>query len=127
VRITALMFVTMVIAGLLVNGLFSVLGAIPTGARPTRADIFGSLNVDYKLFLNLLGVVIFGALFWVTARRGVTDPVCRMKVDRAAAITKEFAGQRLYFCSQHCLRAFEADPYRQPHTATRQTEATRAR
>ena len=25
-------------------------------------------------------------------------------------MTKEFAGQTYYFCSGHCLRAFEADP-----------------
>jgi YHS domain-containing protein len=111
-RITALMFVTMVIAGLLVNGLFSALGAIPAGPRPTRANIFGSVSVDYKLFLNILGVAIFGALFWLTARRGVTDPTCGMKVDRVKAITKELAGETFYFCSERCLHAFEADPQR---------------
>src|SRR5207244_3167424 len=89
-RITALMFVTMVLAGLLVNGLFSGAGASPTGARPTRADIFGSIQVDYKLFLNVLGLVIFTALFWLTSRRGATDPSCGMKVDRHRAISKEF-------------------------------------
>ena len=40
-RITALMFVTMVIAALIVDGLFSALGLIPT-TRPTRTDIFGA-------------------------------------------------------------------------------------
>src|SRR6185437_15238273 len=39
-RITAVMFVTMVIAALIVDGIFSALGLIPTGPRPTRADIF---------------------------------------------------------------------------------------
>jgi uncharacterized membrane protein YraQ (UPF0718 family) len=109
-RITAMMFVTMVIAGLVVDGLFSGLGAIPSGARPTRADIFSSVKVDYKLFLNVFGLVVFGALFWLTARRGVTDPVCEMKVDRAKAVTKEFGGETFYFCSDHCLHAFEANP-----------------
>jgi uncharacterized protein len=69
-RITALMFVTIVAAALAVDGLFSVLGLIPTGPRPTRADIFGSVEVDYKLFLNVLGLVIFAALFWVSRGRG---------------------------------------------------------
>src|SRR5213592_3751585 len=41
-RITGLMFVTMVAAALVVNALFSALGAIPSGPRPTRADIFSS-------------------------------------------------------------------------------------
>lgn len=75
-RIVALMFVTMVIAALIVDGIFSALGLIPTGPRPTRADIFSSIHVDYKLALNVLGVAIFTALFWLTARRGATDPVC---------------------------------------------------
>ena len=110
VRITALMFVTMVIAALIVDALFSALGLIPTGPRPTRADIFSSVAVDYKLALNLLGVAIFAAMFWLTARRGATDPVCGMKVDRANAVTTEIAGETYYFCSDHCLQAFEANP-----------------
>jgi uncharacterized membrane protein YraQ (UPF0718 family) len=65
-RITALMFVTIVIAALVVDGIFGLAGLIPTGPRPTREDVFGSIEVDYKLFLNLLGLVIFVALFWVS-------------------------------------------------------------
>ena len=110
VRIAGLMFVTMVLSALVVDAIFSALGVIPAGPRPTRADIFTSIHVDYKLALNMLGVVIFAALFWLTARRGVTDPVCGMKVDRDKAVTKEFAGETYYFCSDHCLHAFEAAP-----------------
>jgi hypothetical protein len=109
-RITALMFVTMALAALAIDGLFSLLGLIPSGARPSRDDIFGSIQVDYKLFLNLLGVVVFVALFWLTKRRGATDPVCGMKVDRAKAVTKDFGGETFHFCSEHCLHAFESDP-----------------
>jgi uncharacterized membrane protein YraQ (UPF0718 family)/YHS domain-containing protein len=109
VRISALMFITMVIAALIVDGIFSALGLIPTGPRPTRADIFSSVQVNYKLALNVLGVVIFAGLFWLTARRGVTDPVCGMKVDRDKAVTKDFGDETYYFCSDHCLHAFEAD------------------
>jgi len=108
-RITALMFVTMVIAALIVDGLFSGAGLIPT-IRPTRGDIFGSIGVDYKLALNVLGLAIFAALFWLTARRGATDPVCGMKVDRDKAVTKVVAGETFYFCSERCLHSFEADP-----------------
>ena len=110
VRITALMFVTMVIAALVVNGIFSALGLVPTGPRPTRADIFSAVHLDYKLALNLLGLAIFAALFWLTARRGATDPVCGMTVDRDKAVTKAFGGRTYYFCADHCLHAFEADP-----------------
>ncbi len=66
-RITALMFVTMVAAALVVDGLFSALDIIPS-TRPSRGDIFGSIAVNYKLFLNTLGLVIFAVLFWLTTR-----------------------------------------------------------
>jgi hypothetical protein len=110
VRITGLMFVAMVVAALIVNGIFSAVGLLPTGPRPTRADIFSSIHIDYKLALDVLGVAIFAALVWLTAGRDVTDPVCGMKVDRDKAVTKEFGGRTYYFCSSHCLQAFEADP-----------------
>ena len=53
--------------------------------------------------------MIFAVLFWLTARRGATDPVCGMKVDREKALTKELDGETHYFCSTHCLHAFEAE------------------
>jgi uncharacterized membrane protein YraQ (UPF0718 family) len=71
VRIVALMFVTMVIAALIVDLLFGLAGLIPTGPRPTREDVFGSVEVDYKLFLNILGLGIFAVLMWLTRARRV--------------------------------------------------------
>jgi uncharacterized protein len=110
-RITALMFVTIVLAALAVDGLFSLVGLIPD-TRPSRSDIFGSVQLDYKLVLNVLGAVVFAALFYLTMRRGETDPVCGMTVDRSRAVRQEVAGETLYFCSDHCWHAFEADPER---------------
>ena len=109
-RIVALMFVTMVVAALIVDGLFNVAGLIPTGPRPSRGDIFGAITVNYKLVLNVLGLVLFGALLRLTARRGATDPMCGMKVDKAKAIRMDFGEETFYFCSEHCLHAFEVDP-----------------
>lgn len=108
-RITALMFVTMVLAALVVDLVFGATGLIPHGARPTRGDIFGQVEVDYKLFLNIAGFAAFGALFWLTRRRGVTDPVCGMKVDRSKALRLERDGQTLYFCSEGCRDSYEAE------------------
>jgi uncharacterized membrane protein YraQ (UPF0718 family)/YHS domain-containing protein len=110
VRIVALMFATMVIAALIVDGLFSGAGLIPR-VRPTRADIFSQVKVDYKLLTNVLGVAIFATLFALTMRRGVTDPVCGMRVDRSKAIRMDFADETFYFCSKHCAHAFEIDPH----------------
>ncbi len=71
-RIVALMLLAMILAALAVDGLFSAAGLIPT-ARPSRDDIFGSVELDYKLALNLLGLVVFAALFWLSrpSRAGV--------------------------------------------------------
>jgi uncharacterized membrane protein YraQ (UPF0718 family)/YHS domain-containing protein len=119
-RIVALMFVTMVVAALIVDGLFSAVGLIPTGLRPSRGDIFGTITVNYKLFLNVLGLVIFGGLFWLAQHRGVTDPVCGMKVDKAKAIRMDFGEETFYFCSEHCLHAFETNPGTESPSLTEQ-------
>jgi uncharacterized protein len=66
-RITALMFATMVGAALIVDLLFSGAGLIPH-TRPTTNDVFGSIKLDYKAVLNAIATVIFVVLFAVTAR-----------------------------------------------------------
>jgi uncharacterized protein len=71
-RITTLMFVTMVIAALVVDAIFSAAGLIPT-SRPSRDDIFGTVEVNYKLFLNIAALVVFAAFFWLIRRRGATQ------------------------------------------------------
>jgi len=114
VRIVALMFVTMVAAALIVDGLFSAAGLIPH-ARPTRAEIFGEVRVDYKLFTNILGTAIFVILFALAMRRGGTDPVCGMKIDRDKAVRVEREGQTHYFCSEGCANTFASNP---PHPLT---------
>jgi uncharacterized membrane protein YraQ (UPF0718 family)/YHS domain-containing protein len=107
-RIVALMFVTMALAALALDGLFSLAGLVPSGPRPTRAGVFGSVSVDYKLALNMFGLAVFAALFALTARRGATDPVCGMKVDRAKALHADLDGRRHYFCSEGCRERFLA-------------------
>ena len=117
-RITALMFVTIVISALIVDGLFSLGGIVPH-TRPSRADIFSSVQLDYKLFLNILGLAIFAGLFYLTIRRGATDPACGMKVDRRKAYVAERDGHTVYFCSEHCREAFEADQRGNPNSLPR--------
>ncbi len=106
-RIVALMFVTIVISSLIVSGLFSVAGLIPD-VRPSRADIFSAVKVDYKLFTNILGLIVFGVLMGMTMRRGATDPVCGMRVDRASAVTLQTPQGTLYFCGSHCAHTYQA-------------------
>ena len=108
-RISALMLLTMVIAALTIDGLFGVFQLIPD-ARPAREDIFGEVELNYKLVLNAAALVVFAVLIYMTARRGATDPVCGMKVDRSKALRAEHAGRTYCFCSEHCRSQFEADP-----------------
>jgi uncharacterized membrane protein YraQ (UPF0718 family) len=68
-RITALMFVTMVLAALAIDLLFSAIGIIPS-KRPSTDDVFGSIELNYKLVLNAVALAIFVAFFWLTMRRG---------------------------------------------------------
>ncbi len=101
IRITALMYVTMVLAGLSVAGLFALAGAIPD-TRPSRGDLFGAIELNYKLVLNVVALVIFGALWTLTLRRGAKDPVCGMTVDRRKALCEVVDGRTHYFCSEQC-------------------------
>jgi uncharacterized membrane protein YraQ (UPF0718 family)/YHS domain-containing protein len=106
-RIVALMFVTMVAASLVIDGIFSAAGLIPS-VHPKRSDVFQPVGLDYKLVLNLLGLLVFGALFVLTMRRGATDPVCGMTVDRAKARTSVRDGVTYYFCGDGCRHSFES-------------------
>jgi uncharacterized membrane protein YraQ (UPF0718 family) len=67
-RITALMFVTIVLAALAIDLLFGALGLIPT-ERPSTEDVFGSIELNYKAVLNALATVVFVALMALTRRR----------------------------------------------------------
>jgi uncharacterized membrane protein YraQ (UPF0718 family) len=104
-RITALMFVTMVLAALLIDLVFSGVGLIPD-ARPTTDDVFGSIELDYKLALNVGAALVFAALIGLTMRHSATDPVCGMTVDKAKALCLERDGHTYFFCSEHCRAAF---------------------
>ena len=86
---------------------FSGFRILPTVAR---------VAPDYKLVLNVIALAAFAALFLITMRRGATDPVCGMRVDRAKALVMRHGARAHFFCSAHCRHAFEADPerYAQP-------------
>ena len=106
--ITTLMFVTMVLAALVVDRLFGVRGLIPS-RRPSTQDVFGPIELDYKAARNAVGLLIFAALFALTVRRGATDPVCGMTVDRSTAVSAEHDDRTWFFCSEHCRRTFERE------------------
>lgn len=107
-RIVALMFVTMVIAALIIDLVFGLAGLIPS-TRPSTADVFGMIKLDYKAVLNVIATAAFIALWAITVRRGAKDPICGMSVDKRAALTAEAGGRVWYFCGANCQQKFTAE------------------
>jgi hypothetical protein len=118
-RILALFWVVMAVAGLVTEGIFSAAGLVPM-ARPTliAPDRF---SWNYTTYLNLIFLVLFGLMYWAyrnrarlgAGRGSALDPVCGMQVDLAnAPATCIQASQRFYFCSDHCRLRFEEAPDR---------------
>ncbi len=98
----------MIVAALIVDAIFSLLGWVPSGPRPSRAHVFAGIELDYKFWLNLAATIVFVALNWLTVRRGAVDPVCGMRVDRATAVVRRTPAGTRYFCSEHCAASFDA-------------------
>ena len=114
-RMVAMFYVVMVAAGLLVEGLFALFGWIPT-ERPDTVVSTG-FHLDVTLVLNVLGIVVLGAVFWLHRHRDrfgngdgyAVDPVCGMQVRTAdAPATSDAGGARVWFCSDHCRERYES-------------------
>jgi uncharacterized membrane protein YraQ (UPF0718 family)/YHS domain-containing protein len=116
-KVTALlvgiMFVTMVAAALIVDGIFSALDLVPTH-RPSIDSISErDIAWNYTTVLNIVFLFIAAALVALTLRRSAKDPVCGMTVDsHKTPHRSEYQGQTVYFCSAHCKKQFDADPER---------------
>jgi uncharacterized membrane protein YraQ (UPF0718 family)/YHS domain-containing protein len=112
-KLTAIMFGAMVTAALLVDLGFSALGLIPD-ERPSIESITDrGISLNYTAGLNAVFTVVFAALLWLTVRRGATDPVCGMRVDRhTTEHSATVGGRRFFFCSAHCRAEFLAEPER---------------
>jgi uncharacterized membrane protein YraQ (UPF0718 family)/YHS domain-containing protein len=112
-RLVAIMFATMVVAALLVDGLFTLVGLVPE-TRPSIESITErGIAWNYTTVLNILFLAVAAALVTLTLRRGAKDPVCGMTVDRhAGKPTSVYQGQTVYFCGPGCKAKFDAEPER---------------
>ncbi len=91
-KLVGLMLAAMAIAALAVDLLFSALEVVPQG-RPSLESITDrGIAPNYTAVLNILFTLVGAALMWLTLRRGATDPVCGMRVDRTRPSTRP-AGQ----------------------------------
>jgi YHS domain-containing protein/uncharacterized membrane protein YraQ (UPF0718 family) len=110
VLLVAVMYLSMVVAALVVGGVFSFAGLVPS-KRPSIASIADRpIAWNYTTVLDILFTLVFIALMSLTVRHGARDPVCGMTVDREASSASAHAGHTYSFCGEHCKHAFERDP-----------------
>ncbi len=112
-------YAVMAAAGLIVEGLFSVTGLIPSSR--SRTIVTTHFQWNYTTFLNLVFLAILAVLYWLYRNRArlgggqgyAFDPVCGMQVETAnAPAHATHGGHTWYFCSDRCRERFEAEPSR---------------
>jgi uncharacterized membrane protein YraQ (UPF0718 family) len=113
VRLVAIMFTAMVIAALVVDGIFSALDLVPTQRPSIHSITERPIAWNYTSWLNILFALVAAALVALTLRRGAKDPVCGMTVDKhKTPHHSEHEGATYYFCGAGCKRKFDEEPAR---------------
>lgn len=119
VRLTLWFWAVMAVAGLVVEGLFSVAGLIPDNR--SHVVVGTSFHWNYTTFLNIIFLIAFAYLYWLHRNRErlggggglTTDPVCGMTLRTAdATVHRDHEEQRYCFCSDACAERFDRQPER---------------
>jgi uncharacterized membrane protein YraQ (UPF0718 family)/YHS domain-containing protein len=131
-RILVTFWAVMAAGGLIVEGIFAVLGLIPhhRSARIVQT----SFHWDYTTFLNIGFLAVFAGLYWLYRHRDqlgggegyAIDPVCGMQVRTAhAPAHRSHHGHNVWFCSDRCAERYDSAP---DHYTTKSatTSTTRA-
>jgi uncharacterized membrane protein YraQ (UPF0718 family)/YHS domain-containing protein len=109
--LVAVMGGSVVLAALVVDGLFSVAGLVPSHRPSVESIAERPVTWNYTSVLDILFALVFVALLVLTFRRGAKDPVCGMTVDRHAGNpTSVYAGKTWFFCGAHCKHRFDEQP-----------------
>ena len=102
-------------AGLIVEGIFAVLGLIPE-TRPDEVVPTG-FTWNYTTFLNIVFLGVLAVLYWLYRNRErlqggdgyAFDPMCGMQVRVSdAPASRRHNGATVSFCSDHCAERFDA-------------------
>ena len=116
-RLLAVFWAVMALAGLAVEGIFSVAGLIPKTRSATIVPT--GFQWNYTTFLNIAFLGVAGLLYGLYRNRErlgggagyAIDPVCGMQVNTANAPARTtWGGHTYFFCSDHCRERFESDP-----------------
>lgn len=115
-RLLAVFWGVMSLAGLATQGLFNAAHLTPT---VRRSIIFhDSFGFNYTTILDLVFLLFLGILYWLYRNRErfgggagyAKDVVCGMQVEMAhAPASASFHGETYFFCSDHCHDRFVAD------------------
>jgi uncharacterized membrane protein YraQ (UPF0718 family)/YHS domain-containing protein len=118
-RLLGVFWLVMAAAGLLVEGLFALLGLIPA-SRPA-AIVPTGFRWNSTTVLNVVFLGVLALLWWLARNRErfggghayAIDPVCGMPVDPAAAAAQRAHHATTYwFCSAGCAQRFDDHPSR---------------
>jgi hypothetical protein len=111
-RLFAVFWATMSVAGLVTEGVFTAAGWLPSH---DAGGIAGPhLGWNYTTVLDALALLGFAAVYYLYRTRPASDryakdPVCGMQVEVAhAPAVRGAGGERVYFCSDHCAHRWEA-------------------
>ncbi len=116
-RMVAVFYAVMSIAGLITQVVFDALGAVPT-RRPVTVAV-AHFEWNYTTFLNVAFLAIAAGVWWLARNRVrfgggegyAIDPVCGMQVRTTdAPAQSSHAGTKYYFCADRCSDQFDADP-----------------
>ena len=114
-RMVAVFYVVMVVAGLATELLFTGLRAVPPHRSVTVAVTHFEWN--YTTFLNIAFLVVAAGVWWLARNKGrfgggesvALDPVCGMQVTKALAPARLVHDDAvLFFCSERCQDRFSA-------------------
>jgi len=107
-RVFLTFWAVMIVAGLVVEGVFGVFDAVPTERPETVVNTHFAWN--YTTFLNIAFLLVFAATYWLYRNRDrfasgryAIDPVCGMQVEKMHAPAHVVHdGHDVWFCSDRC-------------------------
>jgi len=106
----------MAAAGLIVEGIFALFGAIPS-SRPEEV-VHTGFEWNYTTYLNIAFLGLFAFLYWLHRNQRrfgggegyALDPMCGMQVRTVdAPASRHRDGTSYWFCSDHCAARFDRE------------------